>query len=269
MGRKWRPRTPENVIKEIEMLVNEYNVGELGFEDDNFTFDMERAYKICDMMIQKGFNKKFKWLTPNGIRADKVDERLLKKFKESGCEEVTFAPESGNQWVVNNIIKKNLDLQKVEEGARICKEIGLRCGMFFVIGLPGETKEQINDTVEFAKRMKKDYGVIPMLFTAWPYYGTEMYKICVEKGYLTKTKKEDFEWGLVNEEPMIKTPEFTPEDLVKIRHSFSRYTDLLGTFELITTRPKDSLKLFVLRPKYIIKHFIRLLTGKNIYLDSD
>lgn len=262
MGKKFRSRSPENVIKEIEEIVEKYNVGDIGFEDDNFTFDKERANKICDLIIKKGLNKKISWSTPNGVRADTLDEELLKKMKESGCQEIILAPESGNQYVVDNIIKKRLNLEIVEKNAKLCKEIGLRCGMFFVVGSPGETKEQINDTIKFAERMKKEYGVMPMVFTAQPYYNTELYKISKEKGYLTKKEKFAFEQGLVNEEAMINTPEFTPEYLSKIRKEFSKFTDERGILELITTRPIDSIRAVILHPKYIIKHVIKLLYSK-------
>ncbi|MDD5650706.1 MAG: radical SAM protein [Candidatus Nanoarchaeia archaeon] len=262
MGKQFRARSPENVIKEIEEIIEKYNVGDIGFEDDNFTFNKERTNKILDLIIKKGLNKKISWSTPNGVRADTLDENLLKKMKEAGCEEIIFAPESGNQFVVNNIIKKKLDLRIVERNAKICKEIGLRCGMFFVIGSPGETKEQINDTVNFANKMKKEYNVFPMLFTAQPYYNTDLYKISKEKGYLTKTNKASFEQGLINEEAMIKTSEFTPEYLAKIRSEFSASIDKMGIFELIKSRPFDSLRAFLLHPKYIIKHLSKLLYSK-------
>ena len=108
-----------------------------------------------DLMIERGISKKIKWDTPNGLRADTLDEPLLLKMKEAGASLIYVSPESGSQRVVNEVIKKNLDLKRVEDAVRICQKIGLRIGCFFVIGLPGETKSEIEETVAFAKKLRE------------------------------------------------------------------------------------------------------------------
>jgi len=255
MGRTFRPRSPENVVTEIEEMVSKYNIGNISFEDDNFTFNMERAHKICDLIIERGLNKKISWDTPNGIRADRVDEKLLIKMQKAGCKEVVFSPESGNQYVVNNLIGKKLDLKKVEEDARICKKIGMKCRMFFVMGIPGETKNQINDTVEFAKRMKEEYCVEPMLFSALPYYSTDLYRICKENGYLIKIDKSSFEQALIGMEPMISPPEFTPEYIARVKKEFIK--DEHKILRTVFERPLDSARAFILHPKHVLKYLVK------------
>jgi anaerobic magnesium-protoporphyrin IX monomethyl ester cyclase len=107
MGKTWRGRSPENVVDEIEQLVHTYHIKQIDFNDDNMTIDKKRMENICDLIVKKRLD--FEWYAPNGVRADTLDENLLKKMKESGCKKLRIAPESGVQRVVDQIIKKNLD----------------------------------------------------------------------------------------------------------------------------------------------------------------
>ncbi|MCX5704273.1 MAG: radical SAM protein, partial [Candidatus Omnitrophica bacterium] len=174
MGRKWRPRSAENVVKEIEELINKYGIRHLTIEDDNMTLDVARAKEICDMIIRKKLG--ITWCMPNGVRADALGEDLIKKMKASGCTEVFVAPESGDQEVVNNIIKKRMDLKKVEEAVRLFNKYGINVNAVFVIGCIGETKENIRQSISFARKLIRlgAKGVCANIAT--PYYGTELYR---------------------------------------------------------------------------------------------
>lgn len=215
MGRLWRRRSPENVVNEMELIKKNYKVDEIFFVDDNMTLIKERVEKICDILI--GEKMKIKWCTPNGIRADTLDEKIMKKMKMAGCVSISVAPESGNQYVVRKIIGKNLDLNSVENAIRLARKVGIDTFAFFVIGLVGETRENLNDTINFARKLLS-LGVHSCHFNiALPYYGTELYAKAKEMGYLTLQDGEEFEFALLNGDAIIKTPEFTPEEIVKIR----------------------------------------------------
>jgi magnesium-protoporphyrin IX monomethyl ester (oxidative) cyclase len=257
MGRGFRPRTPENVIEEMEQLINNYNIKFLSIEDDNLTFDRKRAEKIFDLMIERGINKKIKWDTPNGLRADTLDEPLLIKMKEAGAELIYVAPESGSQKVVNEIIGKNLDLRKVEEVVKICQKINLKIGLFFVIGLPGETKDDILKTIEFANKMRK-LGAMSLCSIARPTFGTDLYKLCKEKGYLLKDDKE-LEMTLVNFEGdgAIKTPDFNPEELSEYAKKIRGSNEPDEMISIVKSNPYYALKLFFLHPSFIIKYILK------------
>lgn len=263
MGRNFRPRSPENVVNEVEYLVNTYGVKHIGFEDDNLTFDKKRINLICDMLIDRGLNKKITWDTPNGVRADTLDEDLLIKMKNSGCIEIWVAPESGSQYVVDNLIGKHLDLQTVENIVKICKKVGIKCWCFFVIGIPGETMEQIEETLQFANKLKL-LGADPSCSIALPYYGTNLYKISREKGYLLKKDGKEIELGLLNGESMISTPEFTPELLYKYQRMVGM-SEMNVLFELIKKRPLDAIRAFSLHPMFISKYIIKkyIIKSKN------
>ena len=255
MGRGYRSRSPENVISEIEYMVKEYGVKHIGFEDDNLTFDKERINAICDLLIEKGLNKEITWSTPNGVRADRLDEDLLQKMRKAGCTGIAVAPESGSQYVVTNLIGKNLDLKNVESVVKICNKVGIECGCFFVIGIPGETIEQIEETVKFADKLRS-LGGKPSCNIAGPYYGTTLYKLVREKGYLSKKDGEELELGLLNMEAMIKTPEFTPEQVYKYCRMVQGNFESNQLFELMMKRPMDALRGFSLHPAFITKYLL-------------
>jgi anaerobic magnesium-protoporphyrin IX monomethyl ester cyclase len=208
MGRKWRFRSPENVVDEIEQMVRTYHIKQLDFNDDNMTFNKERMRTICDLMVKRGFG--LEWYTPNGVRADGLDEDLLRKMKASGCKKLRIAPESGVQQVLDNVIKKNLKLEDVEKAIILCKKVGIKVGCFFVIGLIGETKDDIKGTINFAYKLRK-LGANSFIFSiATPVYGTELYEQAKQGGFLRDCFSDE---ALSTAEPLIETPEFTAEEL--------------------------------------------------------
>ena len=208
MGRKWRGRTPENVVDELEKLVDVYHIKQLDFSDENMTLDRKRMEGICDLIVERGLE--FDWFTPNGVRADTLDEKLLIKMKKSGCEKIRVAPESGVQRVVNQVIKKSLDLKAVERAVVLCKKVGIRVGCFFVIGLIGEKKEEIKETIDFAYKLRK-LGAESFVFSiATPVYGTELYEQAKRDGFLKEDLSDD---DFAAAEPLIETPEFSGDQL--------------------------------------------------------
>ncbi len=215
MGRKWRARSPENIIAEIEELVSRYGVEQVNFEDDNMSLNRERMEKICGMIIGKKI--KIEWNCPNGLRADTLDEPLLMKMKEAGCTDIFVAAESGVQEVVDKIVGKGLDLKKVENAVVLCRKVGISVGVFFVLGLPGETKEDMKKTIEFGRKLRRLGASTCSFFVANPFYGTRLHQLARESGYLTRDDGADIENGFLNLDAMIRTPQFAPEDVKGLR----------------------------------------------------
>ena len=208
MGRKWRPRNPEKVVEEIEQLVDTYKIEQIDFYDDNMTLKKKRVIEICDLIKERGLD--LEWYVPTGVRADTLDEELLTKMKASGCRGLRIAPESGVQRVVNQVIKKNLDLKNVEKAVILTNKLGIKLGVFFILGLIGETKEDMKETIKFAYKLRK-LGAKNFHFSiAMPLYGTELYKQAKHGGFL----KDDFsDEALAAAEPLIETAEFTTNDV--------------------------------------------------------
>ena len=208
MGRTWRGRSPENVVDEIEQLVNTYSIKQIDFFDDNMTLIKKRAVKICDLIMERGLE--IEWYVPTGVRVDTLDEELLRKMKASGCKGIRFAPESGVQRVVSEVIKKNLDLKEVENAVVLAKKVGIKTGIFFILGLIGETKEDMEETIKYAYKLRK-LGASNFHFSiATPLYGTELYEQAKRGGFL----KENFsDEALARAEPLIETADFTPDEV--------------------------------------------------------
>jgi anaerobic magnesium-protoporphyrin IX monomethyl ester cyclase len=208
MERKWRPRSPENVVNEIKQLIETYKIEQIDFEDGNMTLNKKRMEAICDLIIARGL--KIEWFACNGVRADFLDENLLRKMRASGCRRIMIAPESGVQRVVTDVIHKNLDLKKVENAIIMARKVGIKVGCFFVMGLIGETKKEMEESIEYAYKLKR-LGADRFYFSiAQPIYGTELYELALKGGFLKKQFGAD---TLTGGEPLIETPEFTVDDL--------------------------------------------------------
>jgi anaerobic magnesium-protoporphyrin IX monomethyl ester cyclase len=208
MGKKWRGRTPKNVADELEQIVQTYGIKQVDFEDDNLTFNKPRMEAICDEITKRKLD--IEWYTPNGVRADCLDARLLSKMRRSGCQRIMVAPESGVQRVVDQIIKKNQDLKKVEAAIVNARKVGIKVSCFFIIGFIGETKEDIQATIEYAHLLRQ-LGADRFYFSyATPLVGTELYLQAEESGYLSAEFSDDaLSWA----QPLIETPQFTANDL--------------------------------------------------------
>ena len=212
MGRKFRPRNPGMVITEIEYLKKKYGIKHVNFEDDNISLDLNRFKQICKLIIDHKLN--ITWSTPNGIRADKLDEDAVRLMKQSGCKRVFVAPESGVQRVLEEIIHKKMDLSKIEDAIRMFKKYKITVDASFVIGLPGETKDDIENTIRYAIKLK-NLGVKYSGFNiATPLYGTDLYKEVISKGYLKKNVSSDL---FSTNEAVIETPEYTADEILNYR----------------------------------------------------
>jgi anaerobic magnesium-protoporphyrin IX monomethyl ester cyclase len=206
MGQYWRPHSAEYVLNHLEMLKKKYNIEHVNFDDDNLTFNPKRFEAILDGMKKRGI--KITWDTPNGVRLDTLNRRLLRKMKASGLVRLTIAIESGSQEFIDNIMHKRINLDNAVEIAKICKEEGIPLTAFYIIGMPGETKADIEKTLNFAYMLLKKYGVIPRISIGTLLPGIEMTKICEENNYIKNGR--------------IQTDQFTVEDIDKYYRDFGR-----------------------------------------------
>jgi radical SAM superfamily enzyme YgiQ (UPF0313 family) len=146
-GRKVRFRSPENVVEEILLLKEKYNVKEIQFQDDNLIMKRSHIEKICNLMIEKKIN--LPWSCPNGIRADCVDDGLIKLMKKAGLYYCGLGIESANDAILKNI-NKSESVDTIRNAIEIIAKNGVECGGFFIFGLPGETKETMQNSINFA-----------------------------------------------------------------------------------------------------------------------
>lgn len=208
-GKIQRKRSAENVLAELESLVRDYGVREIHFEDDNLTADKRRAIKIFDGIIERKLD--ITWTCPSGMAVNALDQDILQKMKASGCYSVSLAIESGNQDVVTRIMRKPVDLKKVPPLVQTIRELDMEVRGFFILGYPGETKENMRETIDFARSLDLDWA---HFFIFSPLPGTDIYETCIEKGYM---KVEDFDPLRSFHQPVIHTPEFDHAYLQDIR----------------------------------------------------
>ena len=178
-GNNYRKRSAENVLIELEYLVNKFGIKEVLFEDDNLTFDKDRAKKIFQGIIDKRLN--IAWSTPNGVAIQALDDNLLELMEESGCYSISIGVESGDEGVLRDIIKKPIVLSRVKPIINKAKKLGLETTAFFVVGLPGESTAQIEKTFRFAQSLKADNV---NFFFATPLPGTRLLELCKERGLI-------------------------------------------------------------------------------------
>lgn len=225
-----RFRNPQKVVDEIEMLHKKFNVKEFHFEDDNFTANKKHAMEVCREIIRRKLN--IVWACPNGVRIDRLDRELLACMKKSGCYLLAFGIESGNQNILDNINKK-LELEKVPEILKMVKESGIETWGFFILGLPNEDMDTINNTINFAVNNSFDRAQF-CIFTPLP--GSDIFNQWNKQGNL--------DWKKFNFFNIVYTPEnMTPEDLKKLH--------------------KKAFRKFYLRPR-IMFNMLKNLKAKQI-----
>ena len=242
-GNAYRTRSVANVLEEMDYLVNKLGVREFKFFDDNLTADKPRAKAIFQGMVDRKFH--VTWNTPNGIHVVHLDDELLDLMIASGCYELTLAVESGDPEVLKNIIRKPTRLPEVEEAAKRIRKKGLGSYGFFIIGFPGETREQIQHTLDFSRKLDLDRI---SCFIANPLPGTEMYRVCIEKGYI----KDDYSFDAIDYfEGRFETPEWSREELHRLRRGwFWRYN--LGQLLRHPVRFFRRYKPFFARPGLVL-----------------
>ncbi|MFN2170891.1 MAG: B12-binding domain-containing radical SAM protein [Candidatus Promineifilaceae bacterium] len=211
MGYRFRHHTPEYVRAHIHYLIENYGIDYIHFEDDNFTHDTDRYDEIIDMLLE--LSPKIPWGTPNGVRADSWNPERIRRTKASGCQYLCIAIESSSQRVINEVIKKRLDLSQVDFVMQECKEVGLPLLAFYVLGLPGETAEEIQGTVDFAIDRYDRFNVYPSFSVANPLPGTELYDIVLEQNLFA---------GVTAADPpkpnTIRTNEFDPDFIERVHN---------------------------------------------------
>jgi anaerobic magnesium-protoporphyrin IX monomethyl ester cyclase len=201
-GDRWRGRSAQNVLSEISLLVDKFQIRSIVFRDQVFTFDMKRTEELCRGIIEKGIHIKWRCET----RVDRLSKSLMTVMKEAGCEGIHMGVESGNPQVLARIGKPGVDVDRTKKIFADAESLGIETGAFFIIGLPGETKRSIWESYELAMELNPD---IVSVAAITPYPGTELYKIAEEKGWiLTK------DWtNYTGFDVTMRTDELSEEDI--------------------------------------------------------
>ncbi len=202
MGRKFRARRLDEVFREISFLIERYGIKKLMIIDDNFTHDRARAKEFCREFKRRGFDIEIHFMV---LALWCMDEELIDELVDIGCVSMGFAIESGVQDVLTKVVKKPLNLERAMEVLRYARKRGVHLTGTFVIGLPGETKEDIRRSLYMANYS----GLFDSreVYIATPLPGSELFERCRDEGLFA----EGFSYDRVEVvKPNIRTRDFSP-----------------------------------------------------------
>jgi radical SAM superfamily enzyme YgiQ (UPF0313 family) len=221
-GRRYRMRSPRNVVNEIEFLNKTFGGTQFTFCDDAFTVDQARTEELCDEILKR--NLKIVWNC--GTRVDMVTKKLLTKMKKAGCASVWFGIESGAQEVLDEM-HKGISTSQTLRTVKWVRELGLTPVPNVLLGFPGETKKTAWKTIKFAEKISPDN--LAFFNIATPLPGTPLYDRVKKNGWLKITDFNLYDC----QTPIFDTPTLSMEELGEIY--------------------EKAFQSFYLRPSYIIR----------------
>lgn len=205
-GRKnVRFRSVYDVVTELELISKKYQSSMIYFSDDTFSLKKDRTIELCNEIIRRGLNISWKCDT----RADCLDDELVGAMKDAGCQLVKIGVESGSDRILK-LIKKGMTKEKVMAAAKVAKSHGIKLTAYLMIGFPGETNEDVQETIDFAREMNADYYSLSILA---PYYGTEIFNTMGEYGI--KLEKDHWEYFYHQSMKMLEKSSITPDMIEK------------------------------------------------------
>lgn len=225
-----RVRTAKKIVDELEEISKNFGIKVFSFEDSTFTFNPKLVEETCQEILSRGL--KIKWGTMG--RADLTDKELYQIMRKAGCILIFYGIESGNQHILNRA-RKNITLDQARKAVKVVKKAGIPVNTSFILGLPGENKDTIMETINFAIELNPDYATFSL---ATPYPGTEFYDIAIKE-------------------------EIDLSDWNKFR--LARYSDPLYVPKSLTSEElkfyhRLAYKKFYLRPGYMFKSLFKIRT---------
>ena len=180
---KFRVRSPESVVDEIEELV-EMGVDDLFFVDDTITIDKKNVLEICDLIVKRNIKIHFKI----SARVDTINKEVIAALKKAGCYRIHYGIESASPKHLK-YLQKGQTPEKVERACKMTRDAGLGFFAYMMIGIPHETKEEMFETVDFAKKLKPDYAQFSI---CTPYPKVELYYQMIQEGIVPEDYWQEF-----------------------------------------------------------------------------
>lgn len=209
---KPRYRKSEEILRELEYMHNRFGARHFGFIDANFPFSAEFGLKFCKQLISSGLSKRIRWVTET--RVDLVNEQLLLMMKKAGVHLIMFGIETGNENILERSNKK-VSLEQTKKIMKITKQLKIYTLGFFMLGLPGETRESCQDTIRFAKELDCDAVKFNI---AVPYPGSRFFEEFFKNNENSLLEPEKFtpwhDWSKDRKKPVYVPEGMTAEELV-------------------------------------------------------
>lgn len=175
-GKRFRPRSPQNVVDEFELLQREYGVDELQILDDICNLDGERVIEICKLMVERGL--KFHVAFPDGLRADVMTPEVVTWLRRAGTYKIHYAPETRSERLQKRL-GKHVDFDKMDRIVAETARQKIITAAFFMLGFPSETLQELRRTVDYAVKMPFD---LASFFRVVPYPDTRLREWAIEEG---------------------------------------------------------------------------------------
>jgi len=260
-GRTWRFRSVKNIIEEISIAKEKYQISNFELVDDNFTMDISRALHFCQVLIDRQFN--LVWGCPNGIRADRITKELSRAMYDSGCRHVALGIESGAAEVFDRI-KKGEKLEDVTKAAKMLMESGIKVTGFFIVGLPGDSIKHTRETVKFFNQLELNGGIKWNFLIPYPH--TELWEWVEREGRLLNDFSLGRHFSKTGDKiiPIFETDDFSAKDRLKAWKIANLSTESYSAvFKIprnwIIFRLKMSWFLLVYAPQVLWRKLLRLI----------
>jgi radical SAM superfamily enzyme YgiQ (UPF0313 family) len=203
-GKKVIFRSPASLVAELEECVNRFNIRDFWFRSDTFTLRKSWVIEVCRTIVDKRLS--IRWATNS--RVDTIDAERLEWMKKAGCFAIGFGIESGNQEILDHM-KKGITLDQCRRAVKLCKEKGILTYLFFMIGLPWDSRETVRQTVAFARELDGD---ISNFSIAYPFPDSELYRISVLEGLVKEGQPLRGDYSA----PAIPTLHLTREEVASL-----------------------------------------------------
>ena len=231
-GRAVRTRCPENVIEEIRQVKSDFAITSIVFMTDSLTLNKRWAKEFFEALAEAHLG--VEWICNS--RVDAVDVEMLDLMKRAGCTLISYGIESGSQAILD-AVKKEISLEQAAEAIRLTRKAGITAMAYFIIGLPGETWDTIEQTLQFAEQIDTDYVNFHI---ATPFPGTEFYETAKKNGWLTSENWEDYE---EEGSAVVRTEALSTDDLKRAQ--------------------KMAMRKFYLRPSRLMREILRTKSTKE------
>jgi len=236
MGTRRRKRSPANIAEESEWLHEQFGYRQVSFTDPIFPLTKKEGLSFSQEMMARGLHKKAVWITET--RVDLVDLELLQAMQESGLRRIMYGFETGSAGGLT-AIKKHATLQAARNAVEVTRRAGIQIIGFFMLGVPEETHQSVNETIEFARSLDIDFAK----FTVFsPFPGTKIYEEFISQGTIPDTDQ----WERFTNYPSQKNPPiYLPKDL---------------SLKDIIRYQRRALLRFYLRPRIVLRHLFKIRT---------
>jgi anaerobic magnesium-protoporphyrin IX monomethyl ester cyclase len=251
-------RSVDNILQEISFVQNRYGVSQITFKDDSFTVNKQLVEELCHQIIDN--KQPFNWEC--NTRVNLVNEEMLWLMKKAGCNFIKVGIESGSERILKEM-KKGITKNQARTAAKLFRKVGLHWTAYFLIGVPGETEQDVWETVSFLEELKPDFASIGIYE---PFPGTAMFEEGLQLGLLNRDMTlEDYNNTLPNHyyrrKPFAETAAITPERFIELEQEVKkRFNSYNRKLPRIFAMAKAKSKIYKRSPGLLWEDFRKYLS---------